>query len=366
MRRIGSCLSFLAFLIALILASTAYAFSLENTEFKGDLRLRYQYEHTERAEGLLQRHRGRFRFRFGFATMMRENLEIGARLATGDTDPRSTNQTTTSYFSSKEIRLDKAYVFWSAADNLALMFGKYAKAFFIADDMLWDADITFEGGSLAWKRLLGGGSAPFVNGGTFILDESKLSGNDAQMYFVQPGVAYGSDMFTLETGLTFYLFEHLKGSAPDDDISSGTNTRVDGNLKYDFDSINPVIVMVYRPGSPGDSRHALKIIGNYVYNLDSKDSGYRLGFVCGREKVKEAGSWQVYYNYRHLERDALRDVFPDSDCYGGATDAAGHEVIARYGIVKNVYVGLDYYNARRIEEENQPQNLLQVDCGFKL
>ncbi len=44
---------------------------------------------------------------------------------------------------------------------------------------------------------------------------------------------------------------------------------------------------------------------------------------------------------------------------------AGHEIIAQYGIVKNVYAGLDYYNARRIEGEREPQNLLQVDCGFK-
>ena len=365
MRRTVSCLSLLPFLAALILVSTAYAYSPENTRFKGDLRLRYQYEHKEGKEGLLQRHRGRFRFRFGFATMMRDDLEVGARLATGDTDPRSTNQTTTGFFSTKEIRLDKAYAFWSATENATLKIGKYSEAFLIIDDMLWDSDITFEGGSVSWRRPVDGGASPLINAGAFVLDEDKTSGNDPQVYCVQPALAYDSDGFSLETGVAFYVFEHLKGSSPDEDISSGTNTLVDGNLKYDYDSVNPVVVLVYRTGGDREQRHALKIIGDYVYNLDSRDSGYRLGLVFGSPKVKEAGSWQVHYDYRRLERDAFPDVFPDSDFYGGATDVAGHEAIACYGLAKNVQLGLDYYNARRIEDEDQPQNLLQVDCCFK-
>jgi hypothetical protein len=379
MRRTVSCLGLLPFLAALILVSTAYAYSPENTRFKGDLRLRYQYEHTEGTEGLLQRHRGRFRFRFGFATMMREDLEIGGRLATGDTDPRSTNQTTTGFFSTKDIRLDKAYVFWSATDNVTLKVGKYGGAFLVTGDMLWDSDITFEGASVSWKRPLGGGSSrpdggssprgglisPLVNAGTFVLNEDKTSGNDPQMYLVQPGLSYDSKALSLETGVALYIFEHLKGSSPDEDISSVTNTRVDGKLKYDYDSVNPVLVLIYRPGGSGEPGHVLKILGDYIYNIDSKDSGYRLGLVFGSPKVKEAGSWQVHYAYRRLERDAFPDVFPDSDFYGGATDVAGHEAIVHYGLAKNVSVGLDYYNARRIEDEDQPQNLLQVDCCFK-
>jgi hypothetical protein len=365
MRQTGSCLSFLLLLAALNLVGTANAFSPENTEFKGDLRLRYQYEHTEMTEGPLQRHRGRFRFRFGFATMMRDNLEIGARLATGDTDPRSTNQTTTTFFSTKEIRLDRAYVFWRATEGTTLKFGKYSRSFLVIDDMLWDSDITFEGGTLDWSRQLDGGIAPFVYGAASVLDENKTSSKDAQMYVIQPGVAYDSDALSLKTGLTFYVFEHLKGSSPDEDVSSGTNTLVDGKLRYDYDSFNPVIVIIFRPGDSGDSPPVLKLMGNYVYNFDSMDTGYRLGLGVGSEKVKEAGSWKVYYNYRHLERDAFPDVFPDSDFYGGATDVSGHELIAQYGIVKNVYLGLDYYNARRIEDEDQPQNLLQFDCVFK-
>jgi hypothetical protein len=231
--------------------------------------------------------------------------------------------------------------------------------------MLWDGDITFEGGSLAWKGPQGGGASPLLNAGVFVLDEDKTSGNDPQMYCIQPGLAYESGRFGLEAGIAFYLFENLKGSSPDEDISSGTNTRVDGALKYDYDSINPVAVVTYSPGGSGKARHALKIKGDYVYNTDSKDRGYMLGLAFGSTKVKEAGTWQIGYSYRRLERDAFPDVFPDSDFYGGATDVAGHEVSASLGVARNVYVALDYYNTRRIEDEDQPQNLLQVDCGFK-
>ncbi|MGD8627678.1 MAG: putative porin, partial [bacterium] len=263
MIRTRGCSGVLALLAALILAGSARAFSPENTTFKGDLRLRYQYEQTEKTDGLLQRHRGRFRFRVGFATMMSENIEIGARLATGDTDPRSTNQTATSFFSTKDIRLDRAYVYWDASRQLTVKFGKYSESFLVTDDLLWDSDITFEGGTLDWRKQMAGGAAPFVYGAMSVLEENKTTSKDIQMYVVQPGIVYDSDRLGLKTGLTLYVFEHLKGSMPDDDISSGTNTRVDGNLKYDYDSINPVLFLVYRPAGSGASAPVLKVIGNY-------------------------------------------------------------------------------------------------------
>jgi hypothetical protein len=294
---------------------------------------------------------------------MNDNIRIGGRLATGDTDPRSTNQTTTSYFSTKNIRLDKAYAFWSASNSLEFKFGKYSKPFMIIDDLLWDSDITFEGISIGW--VWDAEISPFLKGGGYILDETKSTGNDPQMYCIQPGISFGSGRVGVETSLMVHIFEHVKGSSPDEDISTGTNTRVDGKLKYDYDSINPLVVVTYSPETVTGAQFAVKVKGNYIYSFDSGDIGYLLGLVLGNPKVKAAGSWQVYYNYRHLERDAWLDVFPDSDFYGGATNASGHEVIAYYGIAKNVALGVDYYHAGAIQGDREPEDLVQFDCIFK-
>jgi hypothetical protein len=78
-------------------------------------------------------------------------------------------------------------------------------------------------------------------------------------------------------------------------------------------------------------------------------------------RVKAKGQWQARYLYRHLERDAWLDTFPDSDVYGGGTNAAGHEVILEVALAKNLFLGLDYYSNERIEGDKLPQRVMQVD-----
>ena len=71
------------------------------------------------------------------------------------------------------------------------------------------------------------------------------------------------------------------------------------------------------------------------------------------------------YQYVNLGKDAFIDAFPDSDRYGGATDAEGHEAIVEYGLSKNVTLGVDYYYARRIEAAANPEHLVQADLNLK-
>jgi hypothetical protein len=349
-----------------ILGETCFAFSFEDTEFKGDLRLRYQYDHLSEVQTSTQRHRARGRLRFGFETALNDRVSVGIRMASGQTDNRSTNQTLGDFFVTKDIRLDMAYAAWQATEEVGLVLGKYRNAFLVVDDLIWDGDINFEGASALWKRPPAGGIGGLANAGFLVLKEEKSSSEDQYVFYVQPGVSFSAaGDFTGEFGIAFYGFENVKGSVPDGDLSSGTNTLVDGRLKYDYDSLSPNLVLAYRVGGEDGPPYTLTFIGDYVYSFDSKDSGFLAGFRFGHAKVKTGNSWSAYYNYRRLERDAFMDVFPDSDFYCGSTGVSGHEVIFEYAVARSVILGLDYYRARKLEGDEDPLDTLQLDCVFK-
>jgi hypothetical protein len=108
------------------------------------------------------------------------------------------------------------------------------------------------------------------------------------------------------------------------------------------------------------------LIGEYVYNSDPNEDhdGFLAGIKFGHKRIREPGSWQVLYLYRHLERDAWLDTFPDSDFLNGETNAKGHEIIVTYGILKYVEVGIDYYRAEQIRGSRE-QDVFQFDVVIK-
>jgi hypothetical protein len=350
-------------MLALALAGeSCFAYSLENTEFKGDLRLRYQYDHKTAAGSSTQRHRGRMRLRFGLETALNDRVVIGLRLATGQADNRSTNQTLGGFFVTKDIRLDMGYAAWEPTEELGFRFGKYNDAFLTAGDLIWDSDINFEGASVLWAQAPAAGLSGLINAGFFILNEDKSGSRDAHMFYIQPGLGFTRGvMLKGRIGIAYYDFEHVKGSVPDEDLSAGTNTRQEGRLKYGYDSLNPNFYLTYAAGAV----HALTLLGDYIYNFDSEDSGFLVGVRMGYPGVGNKGSWNTCYNFRRLGRDAFMDVFPDSDFYGGATGVAGHEFIFQYAAENGIIVGLDYYRAERIEGEKAPLFTVQLDCVFK-
>ena len=106
--------------------------------------------------------------------------------------------------------------------------------------------------------------------------------------------------------------------------------------------------------------------GEIINNSDPDDDneGYLAGFEFGHRKIKALGDWQFKYNCRRLERDAWPDIFPDSDFFGGATGAKGHEGVFKLGLGKHVSMDVDYYSTEEIDGDTE-QDLLQVDLNLK-
>ena len=329
---------------------------VQKTKVKGDLRLRYQYQDTS---GKVPRNRGRFRYRISFTNQVTDFAKVGLRLASGGSDPRSTNQTLTDTFSSKGINIDRAYAELKFFDALKIKGGKFSNPIFTPWDLLWDSDINPEGASFIINY-----DMFFANASFWILDEYSGSSLDPYMVPLQVGVAPKIDNFYIKAAATGYLFGNVKGNALD--YSAGTNsTDDDGNLIYDYNSISGSLEAGVYDVAPDFGIERIALFGTMIYNFDPDEVGYIAGFKFGAKKLPQKfGQWEFIYNYRYLERDAWLDTFPDSDAFDGETNVKGHEFIFRLGLAKHLELGFDVYYMEQIDGDDD-QLLGQADLIFK-
>jgi hypothetical protein len=347
---------------------------IQNTVIKGDVRTRYQYEKKDSSSH--ERNRGRVRYRLGFESKIGDQFKAGGRLASGSSDPRSTNQTFESSFQTPDIRLDTAYGIWSPVSNVSAAFGKFERKGYLwaPADMLWDGDVNPEGVSLNLKGPVFDLAEGYLNTGLWVLDENGASADtDPFMKYVQAGVKLGEDNLTANLAAIYYMFEGVRDHALDH--CAGTNTGVSsassscsGALLYDYDSVGI-------SGEAGISNllydipvQYAGIIGDAILNISDdvqKNKGWALGFKVGNKKVSKKHDWQAKYLYAKLEADAFPDVFPDSDRFGGKTDVKGHEVAFEYVMADNVILGLDYYRSERLDNSTDKEDLFQADVVLK-
>ena len=350
---------------------------VQKMKFKGDLRTRYQWQEQDTTTGTdgIDRNRARVRFRLGMKADVTDKVVVGAGLATGGTDPRSTNETLDNTFETPDIRLDYAYAQYTPYSWATLTGGKIKNPLWRPSDLLWDSDINPDGVAISLKGSAYPSVDLFLNSGLFILDESSGEQADPIMWVVQPGFKWQiTDMVALKGSFDYYGFNGLKGKALAHRSDADTNTIATdprGGYLYDYNSYGTSAELGFKKpfGSDGIFEYVpyLAGFGGYHHNPDSgdEDDAWVIGSKIGYEKVKKQKQWQVKYMYKRLERDSWLDVFPDSDFYGGATDVKGHEVILEYGLLDNVILGLDYYNTQRLSGDARKENLFQADIVFK-
>ena len=327
--------------------STSWA---SKVKIKGDMRLRYQYQNQD---SKISRERGRLRYRAGIIAKPLDRFEVGAGMASGGSDPRSTNQTFDSAFSTKGLQLDYAYVKYDMTDNFTAIGGKFGQKGFLwnATDLMWDGDINPEGisGAYNFNNDLG---KTFLYGGLWVINESSSSGNDPFMGYVELGHKFSSgDLFATIAG-TYYGFS---------DLNAGNIGAIAGN--GNTDSQFGVIGLSWEVGSNNLLGRNMtgSLFGDYVNNTDTstnQDTGYSFGGKLTN------GTWTLKYIYANLDANAVPDFLPDSDRFDGDTNIRGHELIAEYNIFKHVTLGLDYYNTHT-KGTSVTQNILQADVVVK-
>jgi Putative porin len=313
----------------------------ERIKWKGDFRYRYENIDVEDRD---TRERNRVRARAALVASLPSNTTVGLGVASGGSDPVSSNQTLGSGNDTKDLRLDLAYFTWKATDHIALTAGKYSNPLYKPQKsaLLWDGDWRPEGVSATW-----GGDNLFVNFIGNWLESDTRRDNDEFAWGVQGGTTLAlGEAVSLTASLGYYDFP-TKGNEPyfDDDFFG--NSSVDGVYEYNYEMVEVgADLMLNLFGLPFD------LFAHYVQNQDADD--YDTGYLAGAKigKAKDKGSWQLAYQYQDLEADAVLGLLSDSDFAGGGTDGKGHRLSGAYALNKQWKVGFTWFLNNEAGEKN--------------
>ncbi len=341
----------------------------DSLKLKGDVRARFE---SIDQEGKDQRDRTRIRARLGAYAKVNDEVDAAIALASGSDDPVSTNQTLDDGFSTKEIRLDLAYIDLhpEMLGGANIVLGKMNMPFIAVNDLQWDGDLNPEGAALKFATSASDSMKLMLNAGSFWIDE-RSSDSETMLYGAQAAAEMKTDAVKILGGASYFMYDGIKGYAPvfDDTDSFGntvnetvdpvTGDVIEMTYANDYEIVEVFAKVGFDAGLP------VEFSGNYVVNQDAddNDTGYMVGVKLG--KLKDPGSLEFGYSFRELEADAVLGVYADSDPWNGGTDGSSHKLSLGYQIAKNLTGNATYFISEKGIDSGVDYNRLQVDVAVK-
>ncbi|EJM59442.1 putative porin [Pseudomonas sp. GM48] len=345
------------------------------TQFKGDVRFREETVHNDGVPNNKDQDRQRIRARLGAYSEINPQVDTGIRIATGSNDDaRSTNQDLNNYFDKKQIWLDLGYIDYhpDAIKNLHLVGGKMPQQWVSMGDIIWDSDINPEGLAVTYKYPLSGSTELFGSAGHYTLKdnvdgEGVQFKHDLRLYAGQLGGRFAiTDSMKMTLGGSIYSYDNDSSSACP---TSGTVTTpcalaVNGNSPNETFKLYEGFGQLDFTNLPVP----LSLYGQYVNNTDAsndQDTGWLAGV-----KSKVYG-FNLDYNYRDVQRNAVVGAFTDSDFANGFTGSRGSKLKVSYDLDKNFALGATYFMATsdqtnaNIKKTDSDINTLQLDAEAK-
>lgn len=340
----------------------------QKVKVTGDLR--YRYEAIDE-EGKSKRTRDRIRTRLGIDAAVTPELSLGFRLATGAPDPVSTNQTLTDSFSRKNLALDLAYFdYHDTVGTYHLIGGKMKNPFFAPaggkGQLIWDGDLTPEGVALQLSGTKGS-VKPFFNAANFWVTE-RSDKPDTKMLGAQAGVKGTFTKGSYTIGGSYFDYSNIAGMPTMVDPKKGFGNSVtkdtDDNTFYanDYKLLEAFAEVTFKgAGIP----KPISFYGDWVKNQDAaaNDSGWQVGASYGETRV--ANDWQLAWDYKRVEKDAVLGALSDSDFCGGGTDGKGHRFGFTYQITDVASAALTYFLDDKGLGGPKDYRRLQLDFNFK-
>ena len=342
------------------------------TQFKGDVRIRQETVKIdgESNNGGRDKDRQRIRARLGAYSEINPQVDTGIRIATGGgDDARSTNQDMDNYFDKKQIWLDLGYIDYhpDAIKNLHVIGGKMMQPWVSMGDVIWDSDINPEGLAVTYKYPLGSSAELFGSLGNYTLKdnvdgEGVQFRHDLRLTAGQLGSRLAlTDNLKLTLGGSVYAYQN-----DEDSHCTGTSTpcalAVNGNSANNQFRLYEGFSQIDIGGLP----MPLSFYGQYVKNNDAvtdQDTAWLLG-----AKSKVFG-FNLDYNYRDVQRNAVVGAFTDSDFANGTTGSRGHKFKVGYDIDKNFALGATYFLTKADfasrTQRDADTNTLQLDAEAK-
>ncbi len=355
----------------------------EKIKLNGDFRYRHETVNSKSNEKEQPgKNNNRIRARLGIDVKVNEDWDLGFRLATGASDPASTNQSLDNGFAKKDVWLDLAYFNWHPKkyeNRLNIYGGKMPNPFYRAggNQLVWDDDVNPEG--IAAKYVMpfaDSNNTLYVNGGGFWLraDAGAGASGGAAIWGIQSYLKHDfANKDYLLGGLSLYAFSDLEGKEGLYN-SNGTSKNKYGNTMSGTgaDSSHPYMYTMNYDVMEAFAEYGFKfaekptnVYGSYVKNTaatTAENTGWLIGTTFN--KAKEPGSWELGYNYRDVQKDAVVGVLTDSDFIGGGTDGKGHMFCGKYQFTRNIQGVITYFLTQK-GAENDPYRRLMADLVFK-
>lgn len=351
------------------------------------------------------RTRIRYRFRLKGKVPINEYAKVIFRLASGDNDDRSTNQTLGGDgpdFDTDDIRLDQAYAQLTAPSDwiplpdgkLVAELGKMPNPFHWKssgekigkDYLLWDQDITLEGGQLLLSTKPAESTKLYVHWGYYIIDENSRN-IDPHFWGLQGGVRHqASEDWKLGGRVTYYDFRsidtafNLRSASGLGGVTGGGGSIIDGlngnafGAKFDVVEVGGYAKYEGLEGWPllayGTYSKNLGAERSVIFGTSKQDTAWGVGVEAGSKK-----NWlKLGMGYWWLEANAFPSQFVDSDLFDGRTNKKGFAVYGSKQVLKNTDFNLTVFWSEPIEntlpafEESVDRGdrvRLQADLQFK-
>ena len=334
----------------------------ERISVKQDFRYRHESIEDE-TEGFRNRHR--FRYRLFVGSQIADKFALGFQLVTGNSDPVSTNQTLDDGFSTKEIRIDQGYFSFTPQSELkfSLKGGKFKNPLILPgkSELIWDSDLVPEGLAMSIETRSLDFEALFRS--AYFLIEERKSSSDSRLYAIQAAARFGfGGKNHIMIGVSDFYYDNVK-TFPlfyNSEESYGNSIDSSGGYLHEFNLIEFFFGTRFSIG-----KNPLVVFGDFVYNSEIEDDnmGYKAGFRLG--EIDRKYTWQLRYNYRQLEKDAVIGLFTDSDFCGGGTDSEGHELGFVFAVDERVNTAVSYFLNYKYLESNESYHRLQLDLILK-
>jgi hypothetical protein len=305
---------------------------LTSVKLINDLRLRYDGIYAPDPD-FVTRQRVRPRLRLGGMATLKDDFEIGFRLASTPSvgkdsggDPLSTNQTLEDNGSRKPVGVDWVFARWTPIHTPrwtgSFTAGKMENPPNYSENV-FDVDYTPEGFAEQFSYRPHANHTVGTYLGQYFLDEIALSGKDPFLFLEQlrldsKWTRHVSSSFGV-SGLSITSPENLTTASVPDSNHGNTRTAAgvlvndyqlliaDGSITWNLDSFP-----LYQGPFP------IKLAGEFIQNFGaSRDHiGYAFGPSFGRVsqtgKVQK-GNWEVSYRYHELPGDANYEELTASD-----------------------------------------------------
>jgi hypothetical protein len=342
----------------------------------------------------------RYRLRVGMDVNMKDDLQLGFRLGSGDPNggtvsssgklpssgstggPLSNNTTMQDNGTKKMIYLDAAYGRWTAINDgmwmLAATIGKMDQPFQVSP-MEFDSDYTPEGAALQSSYKINDQHTLVFNSAAFALDYVSGSSRAPWLYGAQalwnanwtPHIAssLGIGAFDIVNRAALGLAgganppNYNAGGVPN--INQGNSRDANGDLIYNY---NPIIASASATYTLDSfplykGKFPIKLAGEYMNNPGAdpakgpaNNQGYWGGITFGKSGKK--GTWDISYRYQYLEADAWYDELVDDDNVAfysnkatalakdgwvGGTNVKGHLIKFNYSLADSLTFSFTTY-----------------------